>query len=133
MSNTIDKLAWIAIHNKQALFVRSHNKTLFYSPGGKRDLGESDQQALMREIQEELTVDLVPASISYATSIIAPADGKAADVNVKLTCYFADYVGKLTENAEIAEMKWLNYYDIEQCSAAGKKLLIWLKEQNLIE
>lgn len=53
----IDKLAWIAIDNKMVLSTRSFGKDKFYIPGGKREAGESDEQALLREIKEELNVE----------------------------------------------------------------------------
>ncbi len=65
MNKVIDKLAWIFIKDGKLLMVRSKGKELFYLPGGKREAGESDEQALVREIKEEISVDLVPDSIKY--------------------------------------------------------------------
>lgn len=48
----IDKLALITLKDGKVAMVRSHNKTLFYAPGGKREAGETDEQALCREIAE---------------------------------------------------------------------------------
>lgn len=69
MSSTfIDKLALITLKDDKVALVRSHNKTLFYMPGGKREAGETDEQALCREIDEELTVALLPNSIAFTAS-----------------------------------------------------------------
>ena len=65
MNKTIDKLAWLHIENRKVQCVRSTGKSTFYLPGGKRDLGESDEEALLREIKEELTVDLDISTLSY--------------------------------------------------------------------
>ncbi|MGS0730286.1 NUDIX hydrolase, partial [Shewanella sp. 0m-11] len=70
-------------------------------PGGKREAGESDEQALVREIKEELSVELKPSTIEYMNTFTAQADGKAEGVSVKLTCYFADFSGELQPDAEI--------------------------------
>lgn len=59
----IDKIAWIYIQNRKILSTRSKGKDTFYLPGGKRETGESDVQTLTREIQEELSVDLLPESL----------------------------------------------------------------------
>ncbi|WP_230406062.1 NUDIX hydrolase, partial [Plesiomonas shigelloides] len=83
----IDKLAWILIRDGKLLTVRSKGKSLFYLPGGKREAGESDEQALLREIKEELDVDLIPETIKYIGTFEAQADGKSEGVTVKLTCY----------------------------------------------
>ena len=53
MSKVIDKLVWVLIKDGKLLAVRSKGKELFYLPGGKREIGESDVDALAREIQEE--------------------------------------------------------------------------------
>lgn len=77
MSSTfIDKLALITLKDDKVALVRSHNKTLFYMPGGKREAGETDEQALCREIDEELTVALLPNSIAFYGEFTGPADGK---------------------------------------------------------
>jgi 8-oxo-dGTP pyrophosphatase MutT (NUDIX family) len=36
------------------LSTRSRDKDVYYLPGGKRELGETDVQTLVREIREEL-------------------------------------------------------------------------------
>ncbi len=56
----IDKLAWLTFKDQQLLCARSHGKHIYYIPGGKREAGESDEAALMREIEEELAVALKP-------------------------------------------------------------------------
>ncbi|WP_207890659.1 NUDIX hydrolase [Vibrio sinensis] len=128
----IDKLAWLHIENKKVLCVRSYGKTLFYVPGGKRDVGESDSEALIREIQEELSVELELQSLSLYGVFEAPADGKASGITVKATCYIGDYRGELKPASEIEELAWLGYSDIEQCSAVVKDLFEHLHQQGLI-
>ncbi len=133
MQKEIDKLAWLYLQNGKLLCARSKGKTLFYIPGGKRELGESDQQALIREIKEEVSVDLVSETICYAGSFSALADGKDDNIKVKLTCYFADYQGELSPDAEIAELAFLSYQDRKHCSLAANKVFEWLKEHALLE
>ena len=59
----IDKLALILVRDRQQLVARTRGKTAFFTPGGKREAGESDEQALTRECKEELTIDLVASSV----------------------------------------------------------------------
>ena len=47
----IDKLAWMRIENQKMLCVRTRGKDKFYNPGGKRKDGETDMQALVREVE----------------------------------------------------------------------------------
>ncbi len=128
----IDKLAWIYIREKQLLSTRSKGKDAYYLPGGKREAGESDAEALIRELKEELTIDLVPESINYIETFTAQADGKPAGVMVKMTCYEAEFTGKITAASEIAELIWIDHRDYEKCSPVLKLILDWLRERGLI-
>lgn len=130
---TIDKLAWVYIQDRKALFVRSKGKDAFYNPGGKREPGETDERALIREIKEELNVDLAPASIKYLETFTAQAHGKPEGVIVEIKYYAADFAGELTPSAEIEEIGWLTSEDMNKTSATGKLSLEWLKRQDLID
>ena len=132
MNKEIDKLAWLYIQEGKLLSARSKNKTLFYIPGGKRELGESDEQALVREIKEEISVDLIPSSIKYAETFKAPADVKNNDTIVKLTCYFADFTGELSPDAEIEEIDFISHQNKSRCSIGSIKVMDWLKAQHLL-
>lgn len=134
MQQTIDKLAWITLNQRRFLAVRSYGKELFYLPGGKREKAETDQQALIREIKEELSVNLEPSSLRPAGVFRAQADGKAEGVDVQLTCYWATAVNQLPHaSAEIEELAWLNSDSREHCSVAALKVLDWLIEQDLVD
>lgn len=130
---TIDKLAWMYIKDRKVLFVRSKGKDAFFNPGGKREAGETDEQALFREIKEELNVDLIPRTIKYLETFIAQAHGKPEGVMVQIKCYAADFTGTLQPSAEIEEAKWLTGRDANMTSATGKLSLEWLKKQDLID
>lgn len=128
----IDKLAWLNISNNKLLVARSKGKDLFYVPGGKREQGESDGQALLREIQEEVSVTLLTDTIKYANTFVATADGKQSETQVKMTCYFAQYDGELSPDAEIEAIEYLSYQDKAQGSAATIQVMDWLHSQSLI-
>ncbi len=128
----IDKLAFLYIKNGKLLMARSINKKLFYIPGGKREVGESDEQALIREIKEEISVDIIPSSLKYAKTFLAKADGKEDKVMVKLTCYFANVEGDVHPDAEIEEIKFLDSKEKSLCSKAAILVLDYLKSKKLI-
>ena len=128
----IDKLAWILIHDGKLLTVRSKGKSLFYLPGGKREAGESDEQALLREIKEELDVDLIPETIKYIGTFEAQADGKSEGVTVKLTCYLSDYSDHLHPESEIEELKFIGADNKSICSLATLVALEWLEKNSMI-
>jgi 8-oxo-dGTP diphosphatase len=129
----IDKLAWVCIKEKQLLVARSKGKETYYIPGGKREPGETDQAAVIREIKEELSVDLKPSTIKYLGTFTSQADEKPEGMIVKITCYSADFLGEIQASAEIEEVKWFAYQEKEQCSSVTKLILEWLKSEGMIE
>lgn len=128
----IDKLAWIEIKNKTILSTRSKGKDKYYIPGGKREQGENDAVALIREIKEELCVELQESTLEYIGTFQGQAHGHAEGVLVKMQCYAAQYKGNLQPDSEIEEIVWLNYKDIEKVSPVDKIIFNWLKERDLI-
>ncbi len=133
MKREIDKLAWLHIQDKQLLVARSRGQDTYYIPGGKRELGESDQQALVREIKEELSVDLVAGTIRPAGIFTAPAHGKPEGTVVKMSCYFGDFTGEIAAASEIEEVTWLSPANEMRCSAATRMIIDWLRAEGLIE
>ena len=128
----IDKLAWFCIKNKKILGARSKGQEVYYLPGGKRDLGESDQEALIREIYEELSVNLIPETLQHIHTFQGQAHGKPERVLVQLSCYSADFQGEIKANSEIEEVSWLSFSDRSRCSATMQIVLDWLKQENLL-
>jgi 8-oxo-dGTP pyrophosphatase MutT (NUDIX family) len=129
---TIDKLAWLLVVDRKVLYVRSKGKDLFFNAGGKREGSETDEQALIREIREELGVSLVPASIKYLAEFSAPAHGKVEGTLVRIKCFSADHQGELSPQSEIDELAWFSSKDRERTTATGKLILDWLAGQGMI-
>ena len=128
----IDKIAWLHLHAGHLLSTRSRGKDRYYIPGGKREAGETDTQTLRREIKEELTVDLDPASLVHAGTWEAPAHGHPDGVLVRMTCYTATYAGTLQPAAEIEELVWLTYRHRPEVSAVDQLIFDWLWGQGLL-
>jgi 8-oxo-dGTP diphosphatase len=129
----IDKLAWIEIKNNRILSTRSKNKNVFYFPGGKREFGESDTEALIREIREELSVELQENSLEYIGTFEAQADGHQAGIIVRMICYSGNYDGILKPASEIDEMAWLSFKDKNKASLVDKIIFDWLMTSGKIE
>lgn len=132
MSTLIDKLALIYLRDRRLLAARSKGKTTYYLPGGKREAGESDHAALIREIKEELSVELRPETLRYLGQFEAQAHGREAGVLVRMTCYTAAYEGLLAPAAEIAELAWLSYADKAYTSPVTHLIFDWLQAQDLL-
>jgi 8-oxo-dGTP pyrophosphatase MutT (NUDIX family) len=130
----IQKSAWICIKDKKILMARSHGRDVFYNPGGWIEEGETNEQALVREVKEELLVDIVPETITQYGTFTAPAHGRPEGDLVQMNCYTADYVGELqVDDVEIAEYAWLGSTDMDKLSPAGIIILNDLIKKNLIE
>ena len=129
----IDKLAWININNRRILSTRSRGKDTYYIPGGKREINETDQEALIREIREELSINLIPESLEHVGTFEAQAHGQAEGVVVRMTCYSGKYEGDLCCASEVEEMVWFEHKDRERSSPVDKIIFDWLKERDLID
>ena len=122
----IDKIAWIRLEDGKILSTRSRGKDVYYIPGGKRKRGETDIQALVREIREELDVAIAPDSAVHAGTFQAQAHGRAAGVDVRMTCYTAGYQGTLAPSSEVDELVWLTYADRGRVSAVDQLIFYHL-------
>jgi len=128
----IDKIAWILLRDGRVLSTRSRGKTVWYIPGGKREPGETDLEALAREVREELSVEVDVAEARAVGVFEAQAHGHADGVLVRMSCYAAPYRGELAPAAEIEEMAWFSYRDWE-CSAPVDKIIFeHLRGQGLL-
>ena len=129
----IDKLAWVEIKDKSILSTKSYGKDKYYIPGGKREGDERDEQALCREIKEELSVDLKKDTIKFVGMFQAQAHGHPIGTIVKMTCYSASFTGQLKANSEIEEIKWLTHSDKDKISEVDKLIFDYLKEKALLD
>lgn len=118
--SVIDKVAWVRLEGGRVLGARSRGKDAYYLPGGKREAGESDLQTLTREVEEELTVAIVPETVAHLGTYEARAYGQADGVTVRMTCYTGDYQGTLAPSGEIEEVAWLSYADRDRVSPVNR-------------
>lgn len=118
------------------LLAYSKNKHCFYLPGGKVDDGETAQEALCREIQEELNVELLQPYLQYHTHISAPAFGEGAGIIMEQDCFFYKEDVTPTPAAEIGEIRFfsLGEYLEEVRKAPGAIMILeQLKQEGLID
>ncbi|MCW2527867.1 MAG: mismatch repair protein MutT [Pseudonocardiales bacterium] len=128
----IEVVAWVCVRDNAVLSARTRGQSVFYVPGGKKEPGESDIAALVREISEELGVDLDPTSIEKVVDIEAPAHGVNSGRIVAMSCYSADPHGSSASplaSAEIAEIAWLGLADRDRCAPADQILMNFLRDR----
>lgn len=128
----IDKIAFLYLLDGQVLGTRSKGKDKYYIPGGKREGDESDLETLIREVKEELSVDIVPDSAKLYGVFEAQAHGKAEGVLVRMTCYTAAFSGQLAADSEIAEIVWLGYGDMDRVSPVDRLIFEDLRARGLL-
>ena len=129
----IDKVAFLYLQDGKILSTRSRGKDKYYIPGGKREAGESDIETLVREVKEELSVDIIESSAKLYGVFEAQAHGKTEGVIVKMTCYTAEFAGELKADSEIAEIVWLTTADMEAVSPVDKLIFADLKQKGSLK
>jgi 8-oxo-dGTP pyrophosphatase MutT (NUDIX family) len=133
MTSIIDKLAFIYIQDHLVLVTQSRGKDTWYIPGGKREPGESDHQALIREVKEELTVDIIPHTIKAYGVFEAQAHGKPKGTIVRMTCYTADFSGTLTPSQEIEAFDFFSYSQIHHTAPVDHLIFEDLHSKKLLQ
>jgi 8-oxo-dGTP diphosphatase len=89
------------------LLVRKRGTESFMQPGGKREPGESDLDALARELREELGCGVVPGSTKKLGVFEAPAANEPGQ-RVQATIYAAELSGGIACQAEIEDHTWID-------------------------
>lgn len=132
----IETVALIHIKGKKLLLVRPKSKKIFYMPGGKRDEGEDNLKALIREIKEEVRLDIDPKTVDFYGVFEAQAYGKDKGVMVRVHCYTASHTGEVQSSSEIDEVAYFSHDEYVKGfdpAPAVKLILADLKKKGLIE
>ncbi len=129
----IDKLAYIYIKNKEILMTLNRGNDTYYIPGGKREGNETDEQALVREVNEELNIDIKPETIKPYGIFKAQAHGKPEGTIVRMTCYTADFKGGMKPCQEIQDMAYYTYSQRDIVGPVDQIIFDDLKKKDLIK
>ena len=130
---TIKKVAFLYFNDGKILSTRSHGKDKYYIPGGKKEIGESDIDTLIREVYEELSVKIIIPTVELYGVFKAQAHGKSEGNFVEMICYTAKYTGNLIAASEIDEIVWLSYSDINMVSPVDKLIFLDLQMKGLLK
>jgi 8-oxo-dGTP diphosphatase len=89
------------------LIARSRGKSMWYFVGGKIHEGESHEECLCREIEEELGVCVAGKPRFYMQSPIEPAAGDPLGRTVQIFAYVTELAAPPAPSSEIEELHWL--------------------------
>jgi 8-oxo-dGTP diphosphatase len=88
------------------LLVRKRGTRSFMQPGGKIDPGETAQRALVRELNEELSITVDVNSLVPLGHFSAPAANEAG-LNVHADLFLVECDQSVRPEAEIEEIAWV--------------------------
>ncbi|WP_159943554.1 MULTISPECIES: NUDIX domain-containing protein [unclassified Nocardiopsis] len=128
----IDALAWVHVREGRLLCVRTAGVDLFYLPGGKREPGESDEEAVAREAREEVSVVLRPDTVRRVAVIDEVAHAQAPGTRVRLSCHTAEYDGDIAVDNEIADLAWIGFAERDRCAPAVRRLIELLHAEGTV-
>ncbi len=132
----IHKAAAILIIDRKTVLTRTKDKKVFVSPGGKLKAGETEIQACIREVKEELKIDVNETDLEYINTYYAEAAGDSAKV-IKMSVYFVHaFHGVISADNEIEEIAYVGSVipdDMEVGSIFLYNIIPYLKFHDLID
>ncbi|UOO90650.1 NUDIX domain-containing protein [Vitreoscilla massiliensis] len=114
-AHTLATAGLIIVQHKALLLAYSKHKQAWYLPGGKIDAGETAEQALLREINEELSLNLDTTRLRHYTHISAPAYGEYPAITMEQDCFVYDLgCDTFQAQAEIGAARYFTWDEFQQ-------------------
>jgi mutator protein MutT len=120
MKNTVKSVRVILSNEKGEILLLKranalHENGKWALPGGKIDLGDTEEETCRREVKEETNMDV--DKLKYLFSLDSPP------IDDQKGIYFAKYFiasfkGEVKINSESSEYKWVSPKDIDSCNMA---------------
>ena len=98
----IKTAALVCVKENKILLVRVRDNTIWYFPGGKIDAGESADEAVLREVKEELNIILQKQDINYLGETVTDNHDRTDTVSIQ--CFAAN----VSDNRLDCSLKVLN-------------------------
>lgn len=140
MSEGVDghiyKAAGIIIRDRRLLVERSKDKTIFIAPGGSIEEGETEKQALVRELMEEFGISVAEEDLEEFGRYEAPAAGQEQRIVHMAVFMVRSFQGEPLPNSEVEEIAWVysvNQQNLPLGSIFEHKVMPELKSLDLID
>ena len=105
-----DRIGAVILKDKKLLLVTGYECAVYWTPGGKPVEGESHEEALKREVLEELDVQINGEIKRYGDWQDRKEDGVFSDMQNHY--YLVEgYEGEIKPMAEITKVKWFSKED----------------------
>lgn len=101
-------------------------------PGGKVDYGEHPEAGLIREIKEELNLDIaVDRFFAHVSHVYNHRDGP---MHIVLLCYLCHMTGGKLECLDVAEAKWITLDELSdyEFAVADHPFVTKLKQEGVL-
>ncbi|MFA6502794.1 MAG: NUDIX domain-containing protein [Candidatus Paceibacterota bacterium] len=104
----IHKAGGILIRDRKFLVSRTKGKSFFISPGGKLQMGETPEAALLRELNEELGIEVAVPDLEEFGTFYAPA-AEQEDRLLRMDVFVVNkWDGEVRPSSEIEEIRWID-------------------------
>jgi len=111
------RIAGLYVENGKLLLVKHHKfgKDYYLLPGGGQEKGETATQALAREMQEELSVDIVSSGLLFSGESV-PAEGINRKQVIQLVFRIDSIHGelKLVPDGPLVGHYWAPFDELDQ-------------------
>jgi 8-oxo-dGTP pyrophosphatase MutT (NUDIX family) len=105
---TINIVGLAVFKNKKIIMVTNYSdKHAYYFLGGKIEKGETEIEALQREILEEADVEIDLNSLQFLKEFESPAHNHV-NTNVNLKLYKGELLGTPVPSTEILDIQYFN-------------------------
>jgi 8-oxo-dGTP diphosphatase len=131
----IETVALVHIRARRLLLVRPAGKAAYYMPGGKREPGESERAALVREIREELGSTIAARSLRACGVFEDQAYGRPNGAQVRISCYFGELPDDAAPTGEIDEFGYFSsgeYAQLGETAPAVHQIMADLQQRGLL-
>ena len=104
----IYKASGIIVEDRKVLATRSKGRSMYIQPGGKLEAGETETEAVIRELREEMGIEVTEGDLEKIDDFYAEAAGQAGK-RLKLAAYLVKrYDGEPSPQSEVEEIRGFN-------------------------